>query len=140
LRISGEIAEAEGSEKVESKHFDHALDRVEADYLENLLERLPANQIIFLFILAKYKEHEDQDIMNTGLIYKGLQEIVGRDKVLSYRRISGILKELEVIGLIGGWTTSKSGGGYGREIWLKVPADKVLDYTERKWKKQKTSS
>lgn len=71
--------------------------------------------------------------MTTSMIYQMYQEFIKSKKTLSYRRIATILKELEVIGLLGGRNISKSREGYGREIWLKVPAKSVIDYAKTKW-------
>ena len=52
----------------------------------------------------------------------------------SYRRISGVLKEMEVMNLVGIRNVSKGRGGRNNEVWLKIPAQAILERTRAEWK------
>ena len=58
---------------------------------------------------------------------------------LFHRRVSGVLKELEVMNLIGGTKRFKEERGRSSEVWLKVPARAVLDYFDPRLKEKLSS-
>jgi hypothetical protein len=60
----------------------------------------------------------------------------GRE-ILSYRRVSGVLKELEVMDIIGSRTVSRGRSGRMNEVWLKIPGETVMDFTYPKWRMMK---
>lgn len=133
LRISGDVAEANGDKRLEIKHLEQALDQIEASHIEALLTRLAVPQTFLLIALASAKEKGNMDLVHTSVIYQLYQELIGDEHTLSYRRISGLLKELEVMGLIDSRTVSRGRYGSGNEIWLKIPAKPVLDFAREKW-------
>ena len=53
---------------------------------------------------------------------------------MSYRRVAGVLKELEVMGLIGGRSISRGSEGRSNELWLKVPVQTILEYMQSDWR------
>jgi len=53
---------------------------------------------------------------------------------------TGVLKELEVMNLIGGRTVSRGRGGCSSEVCLKVPARTILEYLGIDWKRIKDMS
>ena len=55
----------------------------------------------------------------------------------SYRRISGVLKEMEVTNLIGVRDVSRGRGGRSNEVWLKIPAHAVLENARIDWRRAK---
>ena len=55
----------------------------------------------------------------------------------SYRRISGVLKEMEVTNLIGVRDVSRGRGGRSNEIWLKIPPHAVLENARIDWRRAK---
>ena len=55
----------------------------------------------------------------------------------SYRRISGVLKEMEVTNLIGVRDVSRGRGGRSNEVWLKIPAHAVLENAGIDWRRAK---
>jgi hypothetical protein len=57
----------------------------------------------------------------------------GTEKV-SYRHVASVLKELEVMGLIGGRSISRGSEGRSNELWLKVPVQTILEYMQSDWR------
>ena len=137
LRISGEIAEANAEKRIEEKHCDQGVKRIEVDYFETLLNRLPDVQVRLLYILAWFKEIENSPIVTTSQIFQKYQEITSDKGSLSYRRVADILKEIEVMNLIDSRTVSKGRVGYGREVWLKIPTEPILDHVKPDWREIK---
>jgi hypothetical protein len=102
---------------------------------------LPETHLILLRSLAWELEVEGNPVLTLRHLY----DLYHYDRVesgagmvaLSYRRISGILKELEVMKLIGSRNVFKGRGGQGSEIWLKISAQSVLNYINPLWREAK---
>ena len=133
LRICGEMAEAEQSPKVEMKHFTQTRERLEQDHHKSLLGGLAGMQLTVLYILARLLEFDHEVAPSTSQLYQEYQERAQK-ACPSYRRVADILKELEVMNLVGTSLVSKGRGGRSNEVWLEIPADVILDFVEPDWR------
>ena len=120
LRVAGEIAERSGSLIVEIKHLDEAEKRVESDKIINAAMNQPKQFQIVLYtiiLIAPEKKH-----FFTGEIYEVYKNICKKSKynVLTQRRISDILAELDMLGIITAKIVSKGRYGRTREINLSL--------------------
>jgi len=136
LRVCAETAEIQSDRKLEMKHFTEALKRFEMDYHKALFDGLAEMQLNLLHALAWLSEIEGVTVASTSQVYEKYHELL-KKTAPSYRRVSGVLKELEVMNLIGGRNVSKGRGGRVGEMWLKVPARTILDYRGVDWRKMK---
>ena len=127
LRVCGEMAEAQGEVRVETKHFAKATERFDQDHYKGLFGSLAETQMNLLFILSRLYEVEEVTSASTNQVYQRYKELSGA-KAASYRRVASILKEMEVMNLIGVRNVSKGRGGRSGEVWLKVPAESVFEY------------
>jgi cell division control protein 6 len=122
LRVAGELAEREGAKIVTEKHIRLAEKRIEHDRVVEALENLPPHSKLVLFgVYLMAKANVSRAI--TGEIYEiycELCEQVGLTP-LTQRRVSGLINELDVIGLLN--TQVVSMGRYGRtkKIRLGIP-------------------
>jgi cell division control protein 6 len=139
LRICAEIAEAKGDKKVEMKHYTEAQQRVEMDHYKPLLNSVAELQRFLLIALAWLYEIENVIAPSTNQLYTELNRFLEEAKsvVPSYRRVSGVLKEMEVTNLIGVRDVSRGRGGRSNEVWLKIPAHTVLENARIDWRKAK---
>ena len=110
LRISAEIAEREeGDNQLEEKHVRIALQKIDRDRTYDALNSLPLQaKIVLLSVL-----HFDSTI-STGDVYNKYCDTCKKIgiEILTHRRISGLLSELDLLGLITGSVISQ--GRYGR--------------------------
>jgi len=127
LRIAGEIAEREGSSKILLKHIDMANDKIERDKILAVIETEPKQfQLVLLAIIMlseqRRNENDDSKIF-TGDVYEIYQElcIKTRSEVLTQRRVSDIIAEFDMLGLINARVVSKGRYGRTREIKLAIP-------------------
>ena len=118
------------------KHFTLALQRYEVDHYKALFGGLAEMQMDLLYVLAWLSEFDGVTAASTNQVYEEYQELV-EGKGPSYRRVAGVLKEMEVTNLIGGRTVSRGRGGRSSEVWLKIPAQNILDYLKPDWKQLK---
>jgi cell division control protein 6 len=117
LRVAGEIAEREGIHKVTEDCIRKASERVESNRIEEALRSLPIQNKLVLLTASKFP-----DGTNTGdlyLAYEGLARRLGID-ALTQRRVSGILAELDLLGLLEAAVVSKGRRGRTKRIRLLI--------------------
>ncbi|MBI1969846.1 orc1/cdc6 family replication initiation protein [Candidatus Woesearchaeota archaeon] len=122
LRISGEIAEREGSKYVLLSHIDLAEEKLEKDrILDAALNQPKQLQAVLLAILLAAREQKRR--LFTGEVYVYYQQLCRQTgmRPLTQRRISDILGELDLLGIINAKVISKGRYGRMREIHLNIP-------------------
>ena len=143
LRVSGEIANEKES-KVTTSCVKKALERVEKDWEEEILNDLPGHSAVILGFIAVLTLEKEK--ISTRELYdsyrKAPSEWLGPHapsekilKKLSERRVSGIVNELETAGLISTWNISRGRKGYRKEIKINMNPQNVLDFYEKRSKR-----
>ncbi len=126
LRVAGEIAERKGFSKVKIEHIDEAEDKIDRDRMVDVVQHQPKQfQITLYAILAIYQKRKD--IIFTGEayeLYKGLCLQLGF-RPLTQRRVSDLISEMDMLGLINAKVISKGRYGRTREIGLSLPESTV---------------
>jgi cell division control protein 6 len=142
LRVAGEIAVRNGSEKVLLKHIDEANAKIEKDKMLDIIENEPAQfQLVLHAIMLLDKRREERrkrknemvdDRIFTGDVFNVYQEVCEKTKneILTQRRISDILAEFDMLGIINARVISKGRQGRTREIKLML-APNVKEKAER---------
>jgi cell division control protein 6 len=126
LRISGELAEREGSNKILLKHIDDANSKIERDKILDIIKTEPKQFQIVLYSIIKLIENKsrtsDNGAIFTGDVYNFYQElcIQNHSEVLTQRRVSDIIQEFDMLGIINVRVISKGRGGRMREIKLAI--------------------
>lgn len=121
LRVAAEVAEREGSSRVEERHIKLALQKMEQDRLIEALKVLPLQAKLVLLAVVK-----SEGLSSTGSIYQTYQSLSSRVGVetLTPRRVSGILSELDMQGLVSANVLSR--GRYGRSKCVTLLVPKML--------------
>ncbi len=122
LRVSAEIAEREKDTKVRVEHVRKALRKIETDYMIETVRTLPVHSKILLYSMSLLSEMAEK--FTTGevyCVYKKLCSKVGVDS-LTQRRISDLISELDMLGVVNSVIISK--GRYGRTREMKLEADR----------------
>jgi archaeal cell division control protein 6 len=124
LRVAGEIAEREGIHQVTEECIRKASERVESNRVEDALRSLPIQNKLVLLTASKFP-----DGTNTGdlyLAYEGLARRLGID-ALTQRRVSGILAELDLLGLLEAAVVSKGRRGRTKRIRLLIHTETLTN-------------
>jgi len=135
LRIAGELAEREQKKVVTIANLDHAESKIERDKVTTLVSTQPKqHQIVLYSILAV--QHDKKKAVLTGEVYDFYTQICGRagHRPLTQRRVSDIIGEFDMLGLINASVISKGRFGRTREITISVPEQvrpKVLEILEQ---------
>ncbi len=117
LRIAGEVAEREGLKEIDDSCIRRASDKMEHDRVEEAIRSLPVQNKAILLAVSRFRGGT-----NTGelyLAYSGLCRKAGLE-TLTQRRVSGILAELDLLGLIEASVVSKGRRGRTKRIQLLI--------------------
>jgi cell division control protein 6 len=120
LRVAGEIAEREGMHEITEDCIRRASERVESNRVEDALRSLPIQNKLVLLTASRFN-----DGTNTGdlyITYTGLARRLGVE-ALTQRRVSGILAELDLLGLLEAAVVSKGRRGRTKRIRLLIQND-----------------
>ena len=130
LRIAGEIAERSGSSQIEIFHLDEAEKKVESDKIINAATNQPKQFQLVLYSLLLISPQKKQ--ISTGEIYEMYKKLCGRSKlnVLTQRRVSDLLAELDLLGIITAKIISKGRYGRTRDISLSLDENVLIKLKE----------
>ncbi len=126
LRIAGELCERDGKKIVSEGYIDLANQKIERDKILDIVESEPKQfQLVLYSIMQLTKDNKKKNINKffTGDVYNYYCSFCEKIKIepLTQRRISDILAEIDMIGLINAKVISKGRHGRTREIRLSVP-------------------
>lgn len=119
LRVAGELAEREGASKIKLDHIDSANQKIEKDKMLDIIESEPKQFQLVLYSIMNLTPSGDEGI-STGDVYNKYQELCEKTKneILTQRRVSDILAEFDMLGVINARVISKGRQGRTREIRL----------------------
>ncbi|OIO44330.1 cell division control protein Cdc6, partial [Candidatus Pacearchaeota archaeon CG1_02_39_14] len=123
LRVAGELAERERGKRIELRHIDEANRKIERDKMLDIIENEPKQFQLVLLSIMQLTEDKGYDKIYTGNIYNKYQEICERTKneILTQRRVSDIIAEFDMLGIINADVVSKGRQGRTRVIKLMLP-------------------
>jgi cell division control protein 6 len=126
LRTAGELAERSQTNTVEEDHVRQAQDKIELDRVIEVVRTLPTQSKIVLYSIILLEKNGVHSI-NTGEvfnIYKRLCEELDTD-VLTQRRVTDLISELDMLGIVNAIVVSKGRYGRTKEISLSVPIEET---------------
>ncbi|MCH7590837.1 cell division control protein Cdc6, partial [PVC group bacterium] len=121
LRIAGEIAERNNSSKITLKDIDSANEKIERDKILDIIRTEPKQFQYVLYSIIELSEETKNPIF-TGDVYERYREVCLKNKseALTQRRVSDIIQEFDMLGIINVRVISKGRGGRMREIKLAI--------------------
>ncbi len=123
LRTAGELAERRGEEKVTQDHVREAQKIIERDTITETVKTLPLQSKAVLFSVYALANDGKRDIF-TGECYNMYVELAKTLSLdtLTQRRVSDLISELDMLGLINTRVISK--GRYGRTKKIRLAVSK----------------
>lgn len=120
LRIAGEVAEREGLQTIDDVCVKKASDKMEHDRIDEAVRSLPLQNKIILLAISKFEKG-----INTGEAYLAYSSITRKAgaELLTQRRVSGILAELDLLGLVEAAVVSKGRRGRTKRIKLLIESE-----------------
>ena len=130
LRVAGEIADRSTDKKISTEHVDEAEEKIEREKIFDIIRTQPKQFQVVLFSILSMRDKNLS--IYTGEIYDLYKKLCFRIglRPLTQRRVSDIIGEFELIGIINTRTISKGRYGRTREITLSVPLS-VLPMTKK---------
>ncbi len=126
LRVSGEMAERCASGQVMPEHVDAALEKLETDNVLEAIKTQPQQSKAVLYSIIKLKQSNAEfatgDVYN---VYRGICERTGQHP-LTQRRVSDLISELDVMGIISSSVVSKGRYGRTRAITLSMTSQPAI--------------
>jgi archaeal cell division control protein 6 len=128
LRVTGEVAERECSNKISIKHVDLAEEKLEHDKILDIITTQPKQSQATLYSIILINSQKKGMIL-TGQVYETYKQLCTKSsfKPLTQRRIGDIIAELDMLGIINARVISKGRYGRTKEINLSIP-----DHTNNK--------
>ena len=126
LRTAGELAERGQTECVGEEHVRQAQEKIELDRVVEVVRTLPTQSKVVLFAIILLERNGARNI-NTGEvynIYRRLCDEIDAD-VLTQRRVTDLISELDMLGIVNAVVVSKGRYGRTKEMNLSVPIDET---------------
>jgi len=116
LRVAGEIAERAGDTRVVEKHLDIAEERIDFDRVLETVKAQPRQSKAVLFSIMRLKGNE----VTTGDVYDAYRRTCRSSglTVITQRRVSDLISELDMLGIVS--SKKKSLGRYGRKRFISL--------------------
>ncbi len=132
LRVAAEIAERNNENKITDRHVLRAKNQLELDCVIEAVKSLPTqSKLILLGIIMN--EEMGATRMTTGDAYNMYKQLCRRTgmSILTQRRITDLISELDMLGLVSARVKSFGRGGRTKEIQSSVPALETRRVLER---------
>ena len=123
MRVAGELSERDASKRILLRHIDEANNKIERDKILDIIRTEPKQfQFVLYSIIELTGQRKDSAPIFTGDVYHLYQDICTKNKceVLTQRRVSDIIQEFDMLGIINVRVISKGRGGRMREIKLAI--------------------
>lgn len=120
LRVSAEIAERHDKDIIDEESVHIALNQIEKNTVFEVANSLPLQSLLVLCAIYLLSKQED---VNTGAVFDRYVDIcntLGMD-VLSQRRVSDLINELGILGIVNAKVISKGRYGRTKRIQLSIP-------------------
>jgi cell division control protein 6 len=126
LRTAGELAERDGTGEVTEEHVRQAQDKIELDRVVEVVRTLPTQSKLVLFAIILLEKNGVQNT-NTGEVYNIYKRLCGEldADVLTQRRVTDLISELDMLGIVNAAVVSKGRYGRTKEISLSVPVEET---------------
>ena len=131
LRTAADIAERNGDNVITEAHVKSAKNSLEMNVVEEAIKTLSVQSKCVLLSIVKNTENNNRTMI-TGdvyVIYKDIVDILGFSP-LTQRRITDLISELDMMGLINASIKSFGRAGRTKEITLEIPKDIIKKFKD----------
>jgi len=126
LRKSAEISSSL-SEKLSISHVERSAFEIEKDTIQEFLSSAPFHSRILCTQIGVVSFVTGRQWHSTSNLYKFYaKELKGKSKLLSYRRVSELLREIKQAGFLTSSTASSGRHGYGTQYRLTIAPELIL--------------
>ncbi len=130
LRKAGELTERENKTQISKLQIDLAQKDLEQSGVKEFITNLPVQMKLVLLSIYLIERHQGQEDISTGLVYRCYLELQNQFNdvpELTQRRVSTLINDLDLSGLINASTVSKGRAGRTKAIKLAVSMKDIED-------------
>jgi cell division control protein 6 len=122
LRVAGEFADREHLKKVIIKHIDEAEAKIDRDRIIEIVTTQPKQYQLVLYSILSINSSKNNNIF-TGEVYEIYKKLCNKTNtsILTQRRVSDIISEFDMIGILNANVVSKGRYGKTRDISIEIP-------------------
>jgi len=127
LLKAADIADREGASKITLEHVEKARNEIEKNLAVDIIKTMPLHVKLVLASIYLLSRRDGVRMITTGLIYDKYKELVNRVGIepVTSRRVSDIINELDVVGIINAKVISLGRYGRTKVVSLGVPTRNV---------------
>lgn len=140
LRVAGELAEEQNEREVSEQDVKDAYNKIEMDRFIEVIKTLPTqSKAVLLACIYVFDSTQENITSNIYRAYTNIMKSIDAD-VLTQRRITGLLMELDQLGIINGFNEFRGRKGRKKIISSITSKDKALEtlYADYEFKVIKT--
>ncbi|MCJ7794541.1 MAG: ORC1-type DNA replication protein [Methanoregulaceae archaeon] len=128
LRISGELADRDDSAQLTEDHVKQAQAKIETDSMIECISTLPTQSKLILYSML-ILEQLGQNIFTSGEVSRIYQDIAPTIEldILTHRRITDLISELNMLGVINTRVVSRGRYGRTKEMWFDSNTGKIRE-------------
>lgn len=128
LRISGELADRDESKQLGEEHVKQAQAKIETDSMIECIATLPSQSKLILFSMLTL-EQLGQNIFTSGEVSRVYQDLAPplQLDILTHRRITDLISELNMLGVINTRVVSRGRYGRTKEMWFDANTTKIRE-------------
>ncbi len=132
LRVSAELAERSHSSDISEQHVQMAKNKLDLDTVVEAVKSLPTHSKVLLFGILLNEEAGNKKL-TTGEVYTTYCDLAGKIGLpkLTQRRVTDLISELDMLGLVHARVKSFGRGGRTKEIESSVPSLEVTRTLEK---------
>lgn len=121
LRVAGEIADRKNFKTVKIEYVDEAEEKIDKDRIVDLITTQPKQYQLVLYSILSLQPSKNNNIF-TGEVYELYKTLCNKTKtsILTQRRISDIISEFDMIGVLNAKIISKGRYGRTRDISIEI--------------------
>lgn len=130
IRVAGELAERSNKDIIGTELLDKAQTKIEKDRIVETVKSQPKHSKLTLYTILDMYENNGEKIA-TGEVYNNYKKYVNEvgASSLTQRRVSDLISELDMLGIINAEVISKGRYGRTRQISVDLP-DPVFNRVE----------
>lgn len=126
LRVAGEVADRKNAKKVTIEHVDEAEEKIDRDRIIDIVATQPKQYQLVLYSIISIKPSTTNTSNNlfTGEVYEVYKSLCNKTNttILTQRRVSDIISEFDMLGIVNAKVVSKGRYGRTRDIALEIPS------------------
>ena len=121
LRVAGEVADRKTCKKITTEHIDEAEGKIDRDRVIDTITTQPKQYHIVLYSILSAQANRGN--IFTGEVYEIYKSLCGKTNtsILTQRRVSDIISEFDMLGIVNAKIISKGRYGRTRSISIEIP-------------------